>query len=438
MRGFCAPPTLRGRPVTATARWPCSISGHGMPRPTHPPSPECARSSCAPRSPPGPARCARRSNSCWSRPIGSPPRTMQTIALADAVHATYYLGDARTASTLADRLDALREEVRGAACARAGADGDGHGADARRAGRRRRHPCRGAAARVRSRPQPRPTAAVVAAARTAVPAGCDQRRAAAHAGRRGARCRRDRRAACGALPRRTRSVDDRSPVGAGRGQLHRGHPARDRDRSGDRARDVARRSRVARLARGASGRLSCARRAGTRALLRPRHPRRRGVGRSSRWATSSCRSVAQSAQSNTSRNSSPCWSDSASTMSISRRRPSSSMPCCGSAGAMRLSGSRRSSGSGPTERDSRGRALGRTALSGWWWATTGSTRDSSPPSGGTSRPSIDSRRLARGSRTGHGCAEPLGGSMRGCSCAARSTSSPSSAPRSGRRRRQAS
>ncbi|MEU1970987.1 AAA family ATPase [Microbacterium sp. NPDC019599] len=33
------------------------------------------------------------------------------IALADAVHATYYLGDARTASSLADRLDGLREHV---------------------------------------------------------------------------------------------------------------------------------------------------------------------------------------------------------------------------------------------------------------------------------------------------------------------------------------
>ena len=32
----------------------------------------------------------------------------ETIALADAVHATYYLGDARTASALADRLAALR------------------------------------------------------------------------------------------------------------------------------------------------------------------------------------------------------------------------------------------------------------------------------------------------------------------------------------------
>jgi len=34
-----------------------------------------------------------------------------TVALADAVHATYYLGDARTASELADRLAALRPDV---------------------------------------------------------------------------------------------------------------------------------------------------------------------------------------------------------------------------------------------------------------------------------------------------------------------------------------
>jgi DNA-binding CsgD family transcriptional regulator len=34
-----------------------------------------------------------------------------TVALADAVHATYYLGDARTASVLAGRLDALRPRV---------------------------------------------------------------------------------------------------------------------------------------------------------------------------------------------------------------------------------------------------------------------------------------------------------------------------------------
>ncbi|WP_347976337.1 AAA family ATPase [Microbacterium sp. ProA8] len=34
-----------------------------------------------------------------------------TVALADAVHATYYLGDARTASVLADRIAALRPEV---------------------------------------------------------------------------------------------------------------------------------------------------------------------------------------------------------------------------------------------------------------------------------------------------------------------------------------
>ena len=35
----------------------------------------------------------------------------ETVALADAVHATYYLGDARTASALADRLEALEERV---------------------------------------------------------------------------------------------------------------------------------------------------------------------------------------------------------------------------------------------------------------------------------------------------------------------------------------
>lgn len=35
-----------------------------------------------------------------------------TIALADAVHATFYLGDGRTASALADRLEALRPSVR--------------------------------------------------------------------------------------------------------------------------------------------------------------------------------------------------------------------------------------------------------------------------------------------------------------------------------------
>ncbi|MFE5411044.1 AAA family ATPase [Microbacterium sp. NPDC056569] len=35
-----------------------------------------------------------------------------TVALADAVHATYYLGDARTAITLAERIAALRPEVR--------------------------------------------------------------------------------------------------------------------------------------------------------------------------------------------------------------------------------------------------------------------------------------------------------------------------------------
>ena len=35
----------------------------------------------------------------------------EAVALADAVHATYYLGDARTASTLADRLEALRARV---------------------------------------------------------------------------------------------------------------------------------------------------------------------------------------------------------------------------------------------------------------------------------------------------------------------------------------
>ncbi|WP_374975261.1 AAA family ATPase [Microbacterium trichothecenolyticum] len=34
-----------------------------------------------------------------------------TVALADAVHATYYLGDARTASRLADRITGLRPEV---------------------------------------------------------------------------------------------------------------------------------------------------------------------------------------------------------------------------------------------------------------------------------------------------------------------------------------
>ena len=34
-----------------------------------------------------------------------------TVALADAVHATYYLGDARTASALADRIAGLRPEV---------------------------------------------------------------------------------------------------------------------------------------------------------------------------------------------------------------------------------------------------------------------------------------------------------------------------------------
>lgn len=37
----------------------------------------------------------------------------RSIALADAVHATYYLGDARTASALADRLEALRGQVSG-------------------------------------------------------------------------------------------------------------------------------------------------------------------------------------------------------------------------------------------------------------------------------------------------------------------------------------
>lgn len=35
-----------------------------------------------------------------------------TVALADAVHATYYLGDARTASALADRIAELRPDVR--------------------------------------------------------------------------------------------------------------------------------------------------------------------------------------------------------------------------------------------------------------------------------------------------------------------------------------
>ena len=35
-----------------------------------------------------------------------------TVALADAVHATYYLGDARTASSLADRIAGLRPDVR--------------------------------------------------------------------------------------------------------------------------------------------------------------------------------------------------------------------------------------------------------------------------------------------------------------------------------------
>ena len=35
----------------------------------------------------------------------------EAVALADAVHATYYLGDARTASTLADRLESLRSTI---------------------------------------------------------------------------------------------------------------------------------------------------------------------------------------------------------------------------------------------------------------------------------------------------------------------------------------
>lgn len=42
----------------------------------------------------------------------APTADAETMALADAVHATFYLGDARTAASLADRLDTLRPRVR--------------------------------------------------------------------------------------------------------------------------------------------------------------------------------------------------------------------------------------------------------------------------------------------------------------------------------------
>ncbi|WP_026059610.1 helix-turn-helix transcriptional regulator [Microbacterium yannicii] len=42
----------------------------------------------------------------------APTADAEALALADAVHATYYLGDARTASSLADRLEALRSRLR--------------------------------------------------------------------------------------------------------------------------------------------------------------------------------------------------------------------------------------------------------------------------------------------------------------------------------------
>lgn len=42
----------------------------------------------------------------------APTADAETLALADAVHATFYLGDARTAASLADRLDGLRPRVR--------------------------------------------------------------------------------------------------------------------------------------------------------------------------------------------------------------------------------------------------------------------------------------------------------------------------------------
>ena len=69
------------------------------------------RSSSGRRSRPAPVRFATRWTTCWWPPIARSPPNDEAVALADAVHATYYLGDARTASTLADRLEALRARV---------------------------------------------------------------------------------------------------------------------------------------------------------------------------------------------------------------------------------------------------------------------------------------------------------------------------------------
>ena len=214
----------------------------------------------------------------------------KAIALADAVHATYYLGDARTASVLADRLGGAERRRRRAEGACARAHGDGHGADARGARRCRRHPCGGAAARDGSGPDARSAPAVVAAAGPAVPARCDERRAAACSRRRGARRRGCRCTAGRALPCGGRPGDDRRVVGAGGGELHRGDPPGDRDGAGDRARDVARGSGAARLAGRSGRRVSRPRRGGAdRCALRATSTWAK-CGSRTRSATSSCRS----------------------------------------------------------------------------------------------------------------------------------------------------
>ena len=185
----------------------------------------------------------------------------ETIALADAVHATYYLGDARTASALADRLAALRPAVTEPRARALGLMATGMARTL--AGRGGADDIRAAVPLLETDPDlghdPRRLSWLLLAPLFLRDATSGARLRALVEEVRGA-------AGIGALPAVLFHVAvDQSTtgavLGARRGELHRGDPAGRRDRPGHRARDVARGTGAARFAGRAGGGVPCARRA---------------------------------------------------------------------------------------------------------------------------------------------------------------------------------